>query len=292
MDKTKGVLLALISSGTFGMIALFSIPLLRTGMHGPSILFYRCLFATIVLGIVCLIRKKHFAIPPKTAMQLFALGMLYTMSAMGLIYSYNYISSGISTTIHFLYPIVVGAIMIIFYKEKFSRRLLFATILSLAGVALLCWSDSGFINSKGLLAVVLTIFSYSIYIVELNRPNLKKLDPEVFTFYIMLFGCFIFAVFSYSTTGIELIPDTTSLFNLLGLTFIATVLSNLALVSAVKYAGSTITAILGSLEPVTATLIGIFHFSEPFGWNSLIGLLLIILAVSLVILNNKKPVGE
>ncbi|MDH6309909.1 drug/metabolite transporter (DMT)-like permease [Dysgonomonas sp. PFB1-18] len=288
MNKTKGIALALISSGTFGLIALFSIPLLKVGMHAPSILFYRCVFATVVLGVICLVRKKEFRISPKAATLLFFLGMLYTITAMGLIYSYNFISSGVSTTIHFLYPVSVACMMIIFYKEKLSRNLLFAAVLSLTGVALLCWSDTGFISTKGLLAVLMTVFTYSVYIVELNKPELKKLEPEIITFYVMLFGGFIFSVFSYSTTGIELIPDTSSLLNLIGLALFATVLSNLTLVAAVKHAGSTITSILGSLEPVVATMIGVFHFSEPFGWNSLIGLLLIIGAVTLVILTNKE----
>ncbi len=292
MNKTKGVILALISSGTFGLIALFSIPLLKVGMHAPSILFYRSLFCALILGIICLIRKKDFKISPQTATRLFFLGMLYTMTAMGLIYSYNYISSGVSTTIHFLYPVVVASIMIIFYKEKLSRNLLFAAMLSLTGVALLCWSDTGFINTKGLLAALMTVFTYSAYIVSLSSPNMKKLEPEVLMFYVMIFGTFIFSVFSYSTTGIEIIPDASSWFNLLGLVLFATILSGLALISAVKYTGSTITSILGSLEPVVATSVGIFHFNESFGWNSLFGLSFIIGAVTLVILNNKKTNAE
>ena len=178
--------------------------------------------------------------------------------------------------------------MIIFYREKLSRNLLFAAVLSLAGVAMLCWSDSGFINTTGLLAVLMTVFTYSIYIVWLNSPEIKRLEPETITFYVMLFGGFIFAVFSYSTTGIELLPDIPSVFNLIGLALFATVISNLALVAAVKHAGSTITSILGSLEPVVATAVGILHFGEPFGWNGLFGLLIIISAVLLVILTGKK----
>ncbi|MDU1893049.1 MAG: DMT family transporter [Dysgonomonas sp.] len=290
MNRTKGIILALVSSATFGLIALFSIPLLKAGMHAPSILFYRSVFSAILLGIVCLFQKRKFKITPKTATHLFFLGMLYTMTAMGLIYSYNYISSGVSTTIHFLYPVAVACMMIIFYKEKLSRNLLFAAILSLGGVGLLCWSDTGFINSKGLLAALITVFTYSTYIVSLNRSRIKELPPEITMFYIMLFGAFIFSVFSYSTTGIEIIPDFTAFLNLTGLVLFATVLSGLALISAVKYAGSTITSILGSLEPVVATMIGVFHFRESFGWNSFIGLAIIILAVILVILNNRKKV--
>ena len=287
-NKTKGIILAIISSGTFGLIAFFSIPLLKAGMHAPSILFYRSSIAAILLGLVCLFRKKQFNISPKIAIQLFMLGMLYTMTAMGLIYSYNFISSGVATTIHFLYPIVVACMMIIFYKEKLSRSLLFAAILSLFGVGLLCWNKSGFINSEGLLAALLTVFTYALYIVNLNRQGIKKLDTEVIMFYVMLFGAFIFAVFSYSTTGIEVLPHTNAWLNIIGLSVFATVLSGLALILAVKNAGSTITSILGSMEPVVATVVGVFHFHEPVGWNSLFGLIIIISAVVMVVMASQR----
>lgn len=288
MGKTKGIIFALISSGAFGLIAFFSIPLLKAGMHAPSILFYRSTFAAIVLGGICLLRKKSFRIPYKVAIQLFFLGILYTMTAMGLIVSYSYISSGVATTIHFLYPVAVACMMIIFYKEKLSRNLLFAALLSLFGVGLLCWSDSGFINSTGLLIAFMTVLTYSTYIVGLNRSGVKRLEPEIITFYVMSFGALIFCLFSYFTTGIETIPDANALLNIIGLSLFATVVSALTLVSAVKLAGSTITSILGSLEPVVATVIGIFYFDESFGWNSLIGLLIIISAVLIVILGSKK----
>lgn len=292
MDKVKGIILALLSSGTFGLIAFFSIPLMKAGMHIPSILFYRSLLAAFFLGVICIIRKTNFRISPKQAALFLFLGLLYTMTSMGLIYSYNYISSGVSTTIHFLYPVVVACMMIIFYKEKLSRNLLSAAILALVGVALLCWSDTGFINTKGLLAVLMTVFTYAIYIVSLNNNSVKSIEPQLFTFYIMLFGSFIFSVFSYSTTGIEIVPDARSWFNLLGLALFATVFSGLALVLAVKYAGSTITSILGSMEPVVATLVGVLYFGESFGWNSFLGLALIIVAVTLVIVSGSDNLSK
>ncbi|WP_165044382.1 DMT family transporter [Dysgonomonas sp. ZJ709] len=288
MKKTKGIILALLSSGTFGLIAFFSIPLLKAGVHTPSILFYRSLLAAILLGTICLIRKKDFRIPPKTAIQLFVMGMLYTITAMGLIYSYTYISSGVSTTLHFLYPIVVSCLMIIFYKEKKSLTLFIAAVTSLVGVGLLCWSDNGFISTRGLFIVLITVFTYAVYIVNLGRPVFKKLEPEVLMFYVMLFGAFMFSIYASFTTGIEILPDRNAWLNIVGLVLFATVLSGLSLITAVKYAGSTITSILGSMEPVVATIVGIFYFHESFGWNSFAGLVLIIASVVLVVMMNNK----
>lgn len=291
-NKTKGIVLAIISSGTFGLIAFFSIPLLRAGLHAPSILFYRSLIAASLLGCICLIRKKKFDISPKVASLLFLQGMLYTFTAMGLIYSYNFISSGIATTIHFLYPVAVACMMIIFYKERLSHTLMLAAVLSLFGVGLLCWDSDGFINSEGLLAALFTVLTYGSYVVNLNRAGIKRLDTEVIMFYVMLFGALIFLAFSSLTTGLEIPPHIDAWGNIIGLAVFATVFSGLALIAAVKNAGSTITSILGSMEPVVATTVGIFYFDETFGWNSFLGLLIIIGAVMMVIVGENKKSSE
>lgn len=73
--------------------------------------------------------------------------------------------------------------------------------------------------------------------------------------------------------------------NMLLLALIPTVLSNLTLVLAIQQIGSTMTSILGSMEPLTAVLVGVFRFGESFSLDTAIGLILIISAVMIVILN-------
>ena len=56
---------------------------------------------------------------------------------------------------------------------------------------------------------------------------------------------------------------------------------------AIKRVGSTLTSILGSMEPLTAVVVGVVYFDEHFDTSSVIGLILIIFAVILVILGAK-----
>ena len=72
--------------------------------------------------------------------------------------------------------------------------------------------------------------------------------------------------------------------NILMLAILPTVGSNLALVYAIKNIGSTLTAILGAMEPLTALSIGILVFAEPLTPTIALGFILIISAVSLIIL--------
>lgn len=290
MKSFKGVIYALVSSGTFGLIPLFSIPLMTDSNMGlPSILFYRFLFSTLLMGAICLFKKEDFRISKKNIVSIGWLGMLYAATAMCLIYSYKYIPSGLATTIHFLYPIAVSFLMVAFFKEKKSIILFLAAVLSLIGVALLCWSGEGSINMIGVAIAALTVITYSVYIVGINQSPVGKMNAEILTFYILLSGAILFFIFALtSPLGVELIPNTTALWRLLLLAFLPTVISDLTLILAIKYAGSTITSILGSMEPLVAVLIGVLYFSEYFNLNSGFGILFILVSVSLVIVFGKQ----
>ena len=277
MKSLKGIIYAMISSGTFGLIPLFTIPLMgNMEMNESNILFYRFLFSTLMMGAVCLLHKSTLKINMKHLISIIGLGALYALTALFLIYSYHYITSGVATTIHFLYPICVSFLMVVFFKEQKSKSLFLAASLSLIGVALMCWSGGGSIRLMGIGLAALTILTYGIYIVALNQLDIGKLPAEVLTFY------------SLFTAGISSIPSTKAGFYILALAFLSTVISDLTLILAVKYAGSTTTAILGSMEPLVAVVVGVLVFSEHFTLQSLIGLLLILMSVIIVILADQQ----
>lgn len=290
LSGLKGVIFAIISSGTFGLIPLFTIPLVEDhGMNEGNILFYRFGMSSIMMLLICLFRRSNLKISRKHILPIFSLGLLYALTALFLVYSYNYIASGIATTIHFLYPICVSFLMVVFFKEQKSKALIFAALISLVGVALMCWTGSGSVSMIGVTFAALTIFAYGIYIVGLNQMNVGKLPADVLTFYVILAGAIIFLAYAYiDHGGVAPIPSVGAGLNLVALAFLATVVSDFALILAVKYAGSTVTAILGSMEPLVAVCVGVLVFAEDFGFQSLIGLVLILLSVVLVILADQK----
>lgn len=286
IKNLKGIVFAIVSSGTFGLIPLFSIPLMQGGMSEPSVLFYRFLFSTLMMLAICLIRKENLRISLKQIYSISMLGVLYAATALFLIYSYRYIPSGIATTIHFMYPIAVSFIMMMFFKEKRSVIILLAAALSVIGVVFMCWTGGENIQLMGLLVAGATVVTYSFYIVGVNQSKVGRLSAEVLTFYIVLAGTVVFLLFALFNGGVGTIPDTPSLGRLLLLAFLCTVVSDFTLVLAIKMVGSTISSILGSMEPVVAVLVGVLYFSESFSVFSFIGIALIIISVIMVILKN------
>ena len=68
---------------------------------------------------------------------------------------------------------------------------------------------------------------------------------------------------------------------------ITAVLSNLTLVLAVQRIGSTLTSVLGVMEPLTAVFVGILVFKEPFTPALVGGVILISSSVTLVMLGRQ-----
>lgn len=101
----------------------------------------------------------------------------------------------------------------------------------------------------------------------------------------MSLGAIVFLITTSVRDTFMWIPDTHSWFNLVMLAIIPTVVSNLALVYAIRHIGSTLTSVLGAMEPLTAVCIGIIVFSDPFTAPIAFGILAIITAVSLIILS-------
>lgn len=291
MKNIKGIAYALISSSTFGLIPLFSIPVLASGTMGvPSLLFYRFAFATAAIAVAGLALKRNFKIKPAVLVKISVLGIFYASTSMGLTMSYQYISSGAATTIHFLYPILVTAIMIAFFGEKASRTLIAASVLSIIGVALLSQGEGGGgVEPKGLLLVLMTVVTYATYIVGVNKSGVESTDPVILTFYVFVASTALFAAYAWGTGGtIEPIKDCTTMWHIVLLALLPTVISDFTLILAIKYVGSTVTAILGSMEPLTAVLVGVFYFSESFSIKTAAGLALVLFAVTMVVRRSSR----
>ena len=282
--KAKGYILGSIAAASYGMNPLFALPLYKAGMDPDSVLFFRYLFAIPLLGIMIKARGRSFKIQRKETFPLIIMGLLVALSSLTLFLSYNYMAAGIASTLLFVYPIMVALIMAMVFKEKLALQTIVCMLLALGGIGLLYKSEDGSTLSLiGTLLVFASSLSYAIYIVGINHTSLKNVATLKFTFYVLLFGLSLFvARLLYS--GVLNTPDQWYLWaNLLALAVFPTAISFLCTTGAIQYIGSTPTAILGALEPVTAIFFGIAVFGESLTVRESFGLVMIIVAVTFVI---------
>ena len=282
--KAKGYILGSIAAASYGMNPLFALPLYKAGMDPDSVLFFRYLFAIPLLGIMIKARGRSFKIQRKETFPLIIMGLLVALSSLTLFLSYNYMAAGIASTLLFVYPIMVALIMAMVFKEKLALQTIVCMLLALGGIGLLYKSEDGSTLSLiGTLLVFASSLSYAIYIVGINQTSLKNVATLKVTFYVLLFGLSLFvARLLYS--GVLNTPDQWYLWaNLLALAVFPTAISFLCTTGAIQYIGSTPTAILGALEPVTAIFFGIAVFGESLTVRESFGLVMIIVAVTFVI---------
>lgn len=246
------------------------------------------LFASILVAVLMLIGRVSFATNLKELRWFAVLGFLYYGSAALLFQAYGGMASGLATTLHFMYPVSVTIIMALVYKQRPSVVTICAIILSLVGVALLCLRESS-TGVSSLLSVFLVLLSgvcYAVYLVlvstvrRINQQNSQKL-----TFYVLMFSGAFFMLSTLQGGGLQIIPSASAGINLLLMATLPTLLSNLALVRSVKNIGSTLTSVLGAMEPLTAIIVGILVFDESLRGLMVVGIILILVSVSLIVLS-------
>ncbi len=283
-DKVKGYLLGAIAAATYGMNPLFALPLYKDGLSPDAVLFFRYLFAIPILAIMVRARGRNFRIERADITPLAAFGFLFALSSLTLFRSYTYMDAGIASTLLFVYPIMVAVIMFICFREKLSLQTLLCIVMALGGIGLLFKADDGStLSVRGTLLVMVSALSYAIYIVGVNNCRLKAMATIKVSFYVLLFGWAVIAASSFATGGFHL-PDRWYMWlYLFLLALLPTAISLLCTTSAIKLIGATPTAILGALEPVTALVFGVTIFHERLSPRDLVGITLIIVAVTMVV---------
>lgn len=283
MVRIRGIFYACLSAATFGMIPLFVNRAILAGVNNDTILVYRYTLAAVLYGLFLLCRRTDLRISRRELKEVALAGVGgYGVTAFFLFLSYHYMPTGIATSVHYLYPVVVAVFMALFFRERLTLVVKVAIMLAIAGVAFLSWSE-GAIRWTGLVFVLLSTVTYGIYIVALNRPLLKAMNPDVLTFWVLALTALFYIVLAVSMGTLRGVSEPHFLFDMTMLGVLSTVVSARLLVSAVKSIGSVSTSVLGTLEPITAILIGILVFHETFRFLNFIGFCMVVTAVLVVI---------
>lgn len=281
----------IITGITYGLNPLFGMPLMNKGVSIESILFFRYSIAVVLLGLYLLVSRQSFRVTGKQAGVLLVLGLLYTSSSVFLFAAYNYIASGLATTLIFLYPVLVAIIMV-FLKVVPSWPVWLAIIATFAGVVIMTiGGDEIVINPRGVLLSLGSAFVYALFIVIINRSKaIANVSNTLLTFYALSVGAIVFlSKILFSNTGITSgISSCVDWLNLVGLALLPTIVSTSTLAIATRNIGATKASVLGVFEPITAILIGTFMFGEPLSSSIIIGIMMSIIAVTFMIYLTKR----
>ncbi len=290
-EKIKGILNGVIASTSYGMNPLFALPLFAAGIGTNSVLFYRYAFAVIIYGIwLKLFKKISLRIDIKECTILFVLAILFSLSSLTLFESFKYIGASIACTILFIYPIIVTIIMAAFFKEKISKTVIIAICLTLTGIVALYKNDpNATLNTYGIVVVLLSALAYALYIVGVKNIKLvNEMNKDKMSFYIMFFGLLVYIWNLEFCTELQILDTPKLWLYTIGLSIFPTIISIETINVSIQLIGSTFTAILGALEPLTAILFGVLIFHESLTGRIILGMTLIFIGVLMIVAKAKN----
>lgn len=295
-----GIFYGIISAICYGLIPLFTLPLLAAGIPVETALVYRFGISTIAIGAILALKRESFAIGWVPFWKISGLSLFYAGAVMLYFYALELLPSGVVATLQFLFPVMVMAIMVMFFHEPFRWQTALAIALAFIGVALLSLGEQGAASPADMADMTAGLFSSPVfwgivmsllagllnglYFIAIQVARLPKINGLTMTFYVMLAGTACFALNGAVNGELMCIMGAREIGIALMLALITAVISNLTLILAIREIGSTMSSVLAVGEPLTAVTAGVFVFGEPFTAHLALGIVLIVSSVFLALL--------
>jgi len=291
-----GVGLTLLSSSFFGLMGLFNMLAKEGGLSLYERITLRFLVAAIILFLVLKFQGKSTAIPNHLRLRLFFSSSLFFGGTSYLLFhSYAYIPTSLTTTLHFIYPLLVLIFAISLDGYKPSALQKWGTLLSLVGLYLAVRPTGGSSTNQGLgIALALaSALTFCLYVRFLNQEEIKGLDNTTLMLHILTSAAIVWAI----PTMVELIRTPhipivwyKAVGGIAGLAILSTALGCTFFSLGIRAIGSEKASILSVFEPVTAILAGVLLLGENLPATFALGSILIILGSYLVSKNKKVPI--
>ena len=295
MDATrfKGYTLAAIAAASYGTNPAFAVPLYDDGMNPTSVLLFRYGFALPIMALMMLYRGQPFTLRRHEILPVAVLGVLMGLSSLTLFEAYNYMNSGVASTLLFIYPVLVAVLMTFFFHERFRATTGLCLILMGAGLLLLLRDSGGdfSLSAVGCLLVLVSSLTYALYLVMTNVSKTVQGIPTLrLLFYQFLFGAGVFVFMLALGRPLILPAQPWGWANLVALGLLPSVISLGCTTVAIHCIGPTPTAIFGALEPVTAVVLSVAVLGQSLSPREILGGILIVAATTLVVAAN--PVDQ
>jgi len=280
--RTLGVMATIVSAVFFGLVPLFVTTIKAGGGNALSVAFYR--FALSLPALYLMVRREKISLAI-TGRQLLRIAVVtifgYGGTAILLFTSYNYIPTGMTTTIHFVYPVFTILGSIIFFREKIVAKKILCVALSMGGI-LLFYNGEGGDSLLGMGLAFLSGITYAFYILFLGKTDLQEIPTFKLIFHMNWVAAVMFFITSVATGDFTL--DLTGKAWAVAWIF-ATFTSLIGVYGfqlGVKYIGSESSAILSTFEPITSMAVGILLYNESFSLRGIAGAVCILISTIIV----------
>jgi drug/metabolite transporter, DME family len=285
VKKLIPLLFIAMGASLWGLIAIFVRNLSDAGFTPMEIVTIRVVTATLILFLGGVIKFKNQMKIKLTDLKLFIGTGICSIVFFNWCYftTINQMNLSIAVILLYTAPAFVTILSFLFLKEGLN----WIKIISVIGTLIGCIFIAGFnfketsIGTIGLLIGLGAGFGYSLYSI-FGKVALRRYDSFTVTFYTFLIASIVMVPITGLWDKWSLLVRPDILFWGVGLGLIPTVIAYFLYTWGLSHTESSKAAIIATIEPVVATLLGILYYDESLGMQQLLGSAFILTSVLLV----------
>ena len=288
----KHALCALGAACLWGLIGLFTRNLSALGFASGDTLIVRCAVAAALFGLLLLVReRKGFRIRLRDLWCFLGSGICSL-----LFFTFCYFQAiermemSVAAILLYTSPIWVTLMSVLFFKERLTLRRVAALVLAFGGCVLVSGLGGGGLTPLGLLIGLCSGIGYGLYSI-LGSVALRKYEPLTVTTYAFLFsaaGSWFICRPAEMLSIASSLPPLSFALDVLSIAVVTAVAPYLLYTLGLKNTPASKAAIMATVEPLVATVLGIVVFSEPLTPAAAAGIILILAAIVLLNAHRKE----
>ena len=286
----------LLGASMWGTAGIFVRTAEKYDISEMQIVLLRTLFSALVLGVIILVRdRKAFAVKAKD-IPLFAAAGIMSIVLFNFCYYKTMSLTSLSVAAVLLYtaPFFVVIMSVFIFRQRLTLKKCVACVTAFIGCCLVtgAFSSGESISAQALFFGILTGFGYSLYTIFSRLLLDRGYGSVTITFYTFVFafvGCLPFSDIAETvqrcgaSLHVPLVTFLMALFN--------TVIPYLLYTAGLKGVDPSAAPIIAMVEPVVATLTGIFVYSEPLTLSGAVGMIIVLLSVFILNMKGGKKDG-
>ncbi|MFO7888693.1 MAG: DMT family transporter [Eubacteriales bacterium] len=289
MDKIRGIAYIIFAAIIFGFTPFFAKLSFANGFNEMTYILARCVLATLFLYFY--IKKKGIDIKlnKRENWDMIKVSFLgYGLMYYTLLMAFHYMPTGIASSLHFVYPLVVMVGGVIFYNNKVHLSKVIVLIIAFTGIYFIVgYGSSGNITLIGLVLAIGSGVLYAYYILVVGTGSLKNISSYALVFYVSFYNIFYFIAFSLITNNMTFEITTKGYFFIIILSILS-LLGTVTFKKGLELINTVTAAILSTFEPLTSLIVGVVILNEVLFPQHIVGSILIICAVIFAALIEKK----
>lgn len=286
----KSYLYIICAAAFWGAMGVFVNALSALGLTTVQIAMLRACTSLLFIGLLIICRDRAlFKIKLRDIWMFFGSGIVsYFLFNNCYFTAIKEVGVAVSSVLLYTSPIFVTVMSVILFGEKMTGRKVICLLFAVGGCTLvsgLLSGDIGSISFYGIFMGLASGFTYALYSI-FSTYALRKYKPLTVTFYTFLFGAVAATIIGNPVATITTIANPTGILWTLALGIFSGALPYFLYTLGLSKVPASHAAVISTVEPVVASLLGIFLFREGADAFTVLGIVLIISAA--IILNLGK----